>query len=162
MISDFKFQISNLLAAPLFAATNLKFEISNLNFLGMDTRDLYTWGSIALIVIGSTAGEVLIAKGMQRIGDLGELRRRAGLSVAIRAVVSEPLFWFGILFMAVGYFSLLIGLSWADVSLVQPASASLTFVTNAFAARIFLHEKVDTRRWMSAVFVAAGVALLSR
>ena len=128
----------------------------------MDTRDVYTWGSIALIVIGSTAGEILIAKGMQRIGDLGELRRRAGLSAAVRAVATESLFWLGILFMALGYFSLLIGLSWADVSLVQPASASLTFVTNAFAARIFLHEKVDTRRWMAAVFVAAGVALLSQ
>lgn len=136
-------------------------DIPFFKFLGMDRRDVYTWGSIALIVIGSTAGEVLIAKGMQRIGDLGELRHRAGLSAAIRAVVTESLFWLGILFMALGYFSLLIGLSWADVSLVQPALASLTFVTNAFAARIFLHEKVDARRWMAAVFVAGGVALLS-
>ena len=133
-----------------------------MDFLGMDRRDIYTWGSIALIVIGSTAGEVLIAKAMLRIGDLGDLRRRAGLVVAIRAVATESLFWFGILFMALGYFSLLIGLSWADVSLLQPASASLTFVTNAIAARIFLHEKVDARRWFAAVFVAAGVALLSQ
>ena len=132
-----------------------------MDFLGMDRRDIYTWGSIALIVIGSTAGEVLIAKAMQRIGDLGELRRKTGLGSAIRAVLTESLFWLGILFMALGYFSLLIGLSWADVSLLQPASASLTFVTNAIAARIFLHEKVDTRRWLAAVFVAGGVALLS-
>ena len=132
-----------------------------IGFLGMDRRDIYTWGSIALIVIGSTAGEVLIAKAMQRIGDLGVLRRRAGLGTAVRAVATESLFWLGILFMALGYFSLLIGLSWADVSLLQPASASLTFVTNAVAARMFLHEKVDARRWFAAVFVAAGVALLS-
>jgi hypothetical protein len=160
MISNFRFQISDLPAA-LFTAGNLKSGILNLNFPGMDRRDVYTWGSIALIVIGSTAGEVLIAKGMQRVGDLSQLRRAAGLSAAIRAVMNESLFWLGILFMALGYFSLLIGLSWADVSLVQPASASLTFVTNAFAARIFLHEKVDTRRWLAAVFVAGGVALLS-
>jgi drug/metabolite transporter (DMT)-like permease len=67
----------------------------------------------------------------------------------------------GIAFMAIGYFSLVIAFSWADASLVIPASGSLTFVTNAFAARIFLHERVDKRRWFAAVFVAAGVALLS-
>jgi len=44
---------------------------------------------------------------------------------------------------------------------VAPASASLTFIGSAFAAKIFLHEKVDRRRWLAAVLVAAGVALLA-
>jgi uncharacterized membrane protein len=56
---------------------------------------------------------------------------------------------------------LLFGLSWGDVSLIAPASASLTFVTNAVAARIFLHERVDHRRWMAAALVAGGVVLLA-
>ena len=47
--------------------------------------------------------------------------------------------------MAAAFFSLLFALSWADVSLVAPASASLTFVANAVAAKIFLHERVDHR-----------------
>jgi drug/metabolite transporter (DMT)-like permease len=51
-------------------------------------------------------------------------------------------------------------LSWGDVSLVAPAAASLTFIGNAVAAKIFLHEKVDRRRWMAALLVAGGVALL--
>jgi drug/metabolite transporter (DMT)-like permease len=42
-----------------------------------------------------------------------------------------------------------------------PASSSLTFITNAIAARIFLHEKVDRRRWAATLFVAAGVVLLA-
>ena len=63
--------------------------------------------------------------------------------------------------MALAFFSLLVGLSWADVSLVAPASASITFVTNAIAAKLFLKENVDRRRWFSAVFVAAGVLLLA-
>ena len=63
--------------------------------------------------------------------------------------------------MAVAFFSLLVGLSWADVSLVAPAAASLTFVTNAIAARIFLKENVDRRRWFAALFVAAGVLLIA-
>jgi drug/metabolite transporter (DMT)-like permease len=63
--------------------------------------------------------------------------------------------------MGVAFYSLLVALSWNDVSLVGPAAASLTFVANAFAARIFLKERVDRRRWMAALFVAAGVFLLA-
>jgi drug/metabolite transporter (DMT)-like permease len=44
---------------------------------------------------------------------------------------------------------------------VAPASASITFVTNAIAAQIFLKEKVDHRRWFAAIFVAGGVLLLA-
>jgi len=47
------------------------------------------------------------------------------------------------------------------VSLVGPAAASLTFIGNAFAAKLFLREKVDRRRWMAALLVAGGVALLA-
>jgi drug/metabolite transporter (DMT)-like permease len=125
-------------------------------------REFYTWASIAVIVIGSTAGDIFIAMAMQRVGDVSKLRRRAGVLGVVRAVVSTTQFWSGIFFMAIGYFSLLVALSWADVSLVVPASASLTFVTNAAVARVVLHENVDRRRWFSAVFVAAGVALLAQ
>ena len=125
-------------------------------------RDFYTWASIALIVLGSTAGEVLIARTMHRVGHVGQLRRRVGTLNTVWAVLRKPLFWSGIFFMAIGYFSTLVALSWADASLVIPASASLTFVTNAIAARTLLHENVDRRRWFAAVFVAAGVALLAQ
>jgi drug/metabolite transporter (DMT)-like permease len=79
----------------------------------------------------------------------------------IGRVLRTPTFLFGILAMATAFFSLLYGLSWGDVSLVVPASASLTFVANAVAARIFLHERVDHRRWSAAVLVAGGVVLLA-
>jgi drug/metabolite transporter (DMT)-like permease len=44
---------------------------------------------------------------------------------------------------------------------VVPAAASLAFVTNAIAAKFFLHEDVDRRRWLAAVLVCFGVALLA-
>jgi len=34
-------------------------------------------------------------------------------------------------------------------------------VTNAVAAKIFLHERIDHRRWVAALLVAAGVVLLA-
>lgn len=125
-------------------------------------KDLYTWAAITSVVITSTAGDVLLANAMQRIGDLGELRARRGLVAVVRRVLGSGRFLLGLGFMSMAFFSLLVGLSWADVSLVAPASASLTFVTNAVAAKLFLNENVDRRRWIAAIFVAAGVAFLAQ
>jgi drug/metabolite transporter (DMT)-like permease len=125
-------------------------------------KTLYTWTAIAVITVASTAGESLLAHAMQRIGDLGELRRREGILACVRRVFTTPTVFIAISFMAVAFFSLLFGLSWADLSLVGPAAAALTFLTNALAAKFFLKEKVDRRRWIAAVFVGAGVALLAR
>jgi drug/metabolite transporter (DMT)-like permease len=69
--------------------------------------------------------------------------------------------WLGVCFMALAFFSLMFALSWADVSLVAPAAASITFLSNAVAARFFLHEKVDRRRWMAALLVGCGVVLIA-
>jgi drug/metabolite transporter (DMT)-like permease len=117
---------------------------------------------IGSIVVTSTAGDVLQAHAMRQIGDLGAIRQRHGLIEASRRVLSSPAFMLGLLFMAMAFFSLLISLSWGSVSVVGPASASLTFIANAVAAQIFLKERVDRRRWLAALFVAAGVALLAR
>ncbi len=121
----------------------------------------YTWGAILVVVLSSTAGDILISHSMKRIGDLGELRQRKGILHVTGRVLTSYNFLLGLACMACSFFSLLFALSWADVSLVGPASASLTFIANAFAARIFLRERVDVRRWTAALLVAAGVTLLA-
>lgn len=116
---------------------------------------------IAAIVISATIGDVMIAAAMRSIGDLDDIKTARGLSGAVLAVVSNAQFVVGVFFMAISFFSLLFALSHADLSLVAPASASLTFVTNAVAAKIFLKENVDRRRWIAAVCVCAGVILMA-
>jgi drug/metabolite transporter (DMT)-like permease len=116
---------------------------------------------IAAIVVTSTVGEVLTAAAMKSIGDLDEIRARSGMKGAIRAVVTCPLFFAGVSFLALGFFSLLFALNHLNLSLVAPASASLTLVTNAIAAKLFLHENVDRRRWTAAVLVCIGVYFLA-
>ena len=121
----------------------------------------YTWGSIALMVSCSTVGDVLISKTMKSVGDLGERRRQTGLLSVISCIARARTLWIGLFFMTITFYTLLFALSHADVSLVVPAATSLTFVTNAFAARFYLHENVDRRRWLAALFVCVGVALLA-
>jgi len=121
---------------------------------------LYTWSGIAAIVVASTSGDVLLSHAMKEVGDLGELRKQSGLIKVVGTVIRNRYFLLGLLAMTIAFYGLLFGLSWGDVSLVAPASASLTFVANAVAAKFFLHERVDHRRWIAALLVAGGVALL--
>lgn len=116
---------------------------------------------IAAVVLTSTTGEVLTAAAMKSIGDLDEIRARSGMAGAIRAVVGCPLFLAGVSFLALAFFALLFALNHLDLSLVAPASASLTLVTNAVAAKLFLKENVDRRRWTAAALVCLGVYLLA-
>jgi drug/metabolite transporter (DMT)-like permease len=115
---------------------------------------------IGAIVLTATAGDVFIASAMRAVGDLDQIKAARGLRGAISAVVSERRFLAGATCMALSFFSLLFSLSHADVSLIAPAAGSLTFVSNAVAAKWVLHENVDRRRWLAAVFVCCGVALL--
>lgn len=124
-------------------------------------KHTYTWAAIVAIIIASTAGDVLLARAMKQVGDVGELWRQQGLFAVVGRTLRNPNFFLGVAAMAVAFYSLLFGLSWGDVSLIAPASASLTFVANAFAARLFLRERVDHRRWIAALLVAGGVALMA-
>ena len=120
------------------------------------------WGGIVAVVLTSTAGDVLQSSAMKQVGDVGLIRRSCGLEEVLRRVLSNRRFLLAVFFMALGFFSLIITLSWGDVSVVGPAAASLAFIVDAAAAKLFLKEHVDRRRWLAALFVAGGVALLTR
>jgi drug/metabolite transporter (DMT)-like permease len=128
---------------------------------GSDPSAWLAAAMIASVVLTSTTGEVLTAAAMKSIGDLDEIRTRSGFLGAVRAVVTCPLFFAGVFFLAVAFFALLFALNHLNLSLVAPASASLTLVTNAIAGKIFLKENVDRRRWAAAVLVCIGVYLLA-
>lgn len=118
-------------------------------------------GMIAAIVTLSSTGEVIMAAAMKSIGDLGRIRERRGLLGVIRVVLASPLFFAGLAFLTLAFFSLLFALNHMPLSLVAPVSASLPLVVNAVAARFFLKENVDHRRWAAAVLVCVGVYLMA-
>ena len=123
---------------------------------------MLTWIAISTVAALAIAGEVLIAAAMQKLGDLDIIRERSGLAGAIRAVVSSPLFLTGTFCMALNFFAMLYTLSLVDFTLAMPGIASFTYVGNAVAAKLFLHENVDKRRWLAVGFVCVGVYLISK
>src|SRR5215813_591238 len=129
------------------------------------TSIFHTWSAILTVAALAVTGEVLIAAAMRRLGDLDDLRTHPGLLGylgPIRAVLSSPVFLVGALCMALNFFAMLYTLSIVDLSLAAPATASLTYIGNAVAAKVFLRENVDRRRWIAALFVCAGVVLLAQ
>jgi uncharacterized membrane protein len=113
-----------------------------------------------MLVLASSAGDVMLSAAMKRIGDLDDIRIRKGLLAVITHVIREKLFLLGLTCLIFSFFCLLTALSWGDASLVAPASASLTYICSAILAKLFLHENVDRRRWLSAALVCVGVLLL--
>ena len=126
------------------------------------TSAIVAWTCIAFVAALAIAGEVLIAGAMRQIGDLDLVRERSGLSGTVRTVLSNPTFLAGAFCMALNFFAMLFTLSRVDLSLAAPGIASFNYVGNAVAARLFLHEDVDRRRWLAVLCVALGVFLIAR
>ena len=118
------------------------------------------WVAIILVSAFAVLGEVLLAAGMRQIGDLDGIRAQGGLPAAVRTVLSNVLFLVGAICMALNFFCMLFALSIAQLSLAGPAIGALTYIGNALAAKLFLHERVDRRRWLATLCVAVGVVLL--
>lgn len=128
----------------------------------IEPQALQVWSSIAFVAALAVAGEVLIAAGMRQIGDLDLIRESSGIFGAVKAVLTSVKFVIGAVCMALNFFAMLFALSIAELSLAAPAIASLTYIGNAVAAKLFLREHVDQRRWFATACVALGVVLLSR
>jgi multidrug transporter EmrE-like cation transporter len=131
----------------------------------LTTSLLHTWTAILTVAVLAITGEVLIAAAMRRLGDLDHLRTGPGFRGylgPIRAILSSPIFLTGALCMALNFFAMLYTLSIVDLSLAAPAIASITYIGNAAAAKIFLRENVDHRRWLAAIFVCIAVVLLAK
>jgi drug/metabolite transporter (DMT)-like permease len=118
-----------------------------------------TFLTIAIVVAGGSIGDVFVTKGMKEIGEISTLNLVALARIAGRTMANG---WFliGLFFMAVSFVSFLAVLSWADLSLVLPAT-STSFVITALGAKWYLKERISRVRWTGILLVCAGVALIS-
>ncbi len=114
---------------------------------------------IAAIVLADSIGDVLLTLGMKEVGEISTLRPGALLAVG-RKVITNRWFLYGLFFLAVTFFSFLIVLSWADLSLVFPAK-SLVYVASTLGAKFILGERVTPQRWAGVSLVCLGAALTS-
>jgi drug/metabolite transporter (DMT)-like permease len=113
---------------------------------------------IGIVVFAGTGGEIALTHAMKRIGET----RHSTLEDELRIIgrgFKQGWMWLGIAMMAVSFFSLLLLLSWADVSFVVPATAS-SYVVGTLGAKLLLGERVNKSRWAGVALVSIGVALV--
>lgn len=106
----------------------------------------------------STGGEIAMTHGMKQVGEPESFRPMALLRF-IKKAISSGWIWFALPLLAASFYSLLILLSWAPLSVVIPASAS-NYVVGTFGAKYLLREQVSPKRWMGVIMVCIGVTLV--
>jgi bacterial/archaeal transporter family protein len=114
---------------------------------------------ITIIVLSTAASDILIARGSRQLRILSAFSPDETAAVG-RRILSNLSLLSGIAMAALSFFSFLIVLSWADLSLVMPAT-SVSYVIATLGANIVLKERINALRWTGAVFVCLGVALIS-
>lgn len=114
---------------------------------------------IAIIVLADSAGDVLLTKGMRQVGEVSTFVPRELLAIA-RKAVRNPHFVASIGFMVTHFIGFLMVLSWADLSVVFPAT-TLVYVFGTLAAKFFLQETISVHRWAGTMLVCLGVGMVS-
>lgn len=113
---------------------------------------------LVFFICCSTGGEIAMTYGMKRVDEPESFRPMALLRFLGKAVQSGWV-WLAMPLLAASFYSLLILLSWAPISLVIPASA-LNYVVGTFGAKYLLKEDVTAKRWVGVLLVCAGVTLV--
>ena len=113
---------------------------------------------LVFFICCSTGGEIAMTHGMKQVGEPESFHPRALLRFLGLAIRSGWI-WLALPLLAGSFYSLLILLSWAPLSVVIPASA-FNYVVGTIGAKYLLKEQVSPKRWMGVVMVCLGVALV--
>lgn len=113
---------------------------------------------LVFFICCSTGGEIVMTFGMKQVGAPEGFRPRALLRF-LRNAVRNGWVWLALPLLGASFYSLLVLLSWAPLSVVIPASAS-NYVVGTVGAKYILKEQVSAKRWMGVATVCAGVALV--
>ncbi len=116
-----------------------------------------TWLAVLILSLADSAGDLLLACGMKKVGAVEKMNWREGVNLA-RNVITNPAIISGIACQAIAFFTFISVLSWADISFVRPATA-LTYVFSMLGAKLMLKETFTRERFMGIVLIGVGVVI---
>ena len=117
-----------------------------------------TLAFLGLMVLASSAGDIFLKQGMQRI----EVQLdAASLGSAFAQTVASGLIWLGIACLLANFVIYLMLLSWADYSYLLPAS-SFGYALVALLGVLVLGESVSPGRWAGVGLICLGVGVVGR
>jgi len=113
---------------------------------------------IMVMVILGPLGNVLLGKGMKRIG-VASGWNQAGLLHFLTQLSGSGVIWLGLLCLMAFFTAYMLVLSWADYSYVQPASA-VAYAMVALLGHFLLGEVVTPVRWAGVLIICLGVLVV--
>jgi drug/metabolite transporter (DMT)-like permease len=117
-----------------------------------------TYLLILIMVIFGPLGNVLLGKGMKRIGATS-MGTPAELIDLLARVLRSGTIWLGIGSLITFFVAYMLVLSWADYSYVQPASA-VAYGMVALLAHFMLREVITPVRWLGVLIICLGVLVV--
>jgi drug/metabolite transporter (DMT)-like permease len=115
---------------------------------------------VALMVLFTSSGDVLLSKGMKQIGAVN-IASAGALAHAFAGILANGAIWFGVLALILSMICYMVTLSWADYSFVQPAAA-IGYAVVPFLGYLLLGESVTSLRWAGVLCICTGVLLITR
>jgi len=117
------------------------------------------WILVGFIIACSTASDLLNTAGMRVHGEVTDFKPK-GILRFVQGLFGNSYVLGGVLALVLSFFALMSLLSIAPVSFALPATAGSFLIETALAKAIF-KEDVHWQRWLGAVVVGLGVALLA-
>lgn len=121
---------------------------------------LKTYLLIVVMIITGPLGNVLLAMGMKRAGEVVVWPPSQLLHTGLRIFTTGPI-WLGIASLITFFVAYMLALSGADYSFVQPAS-SLAYGVVALLGYWMLGERVSPLHWVGIAVICLGILVVGR
>ncbi|HOI94008.1 MAG TPA: hypothetical protein PK250_04810 [Syntrophobacter fumaroxidans] len=113
---------------------------------------------LTIAVFAQAIGNACLSKGMKGIAP--DQFNGSFSAMLLLDAMREPLIWLGTLLLILFLVMFSATLTWADLSLVLPATA-FGYILNVFFGYHFLNETVSNARWAGTVLIFVGVVLVA-
>lgn len=117
------------------------------------------WLPLAIIVLSTSAADLLKSVGMRKHGEVHDFRPGA-FGRAMLAIIQNRFVIAAVLLDFISFLAFVALLSVAELSFAVPATAAI-FALETICAKILLKENVNWMRWVGALFIVCGIGLLS-
>ncbi|SRR6266851_1812731 len=114
---------------------------------------------LLLALLAEAGGNVCLSQGMREMSAASQLGGLAIVVLLLRGLTS-PTIWLGMGLLGVFFGLYAAALSWADLSVVLPATA-LGYVLNVAGGAYVLHEAVPPARWAGSLLIGLGICCVS-
>lgn len=118
-----------------------------------------TYFAILLMIIFGPLGNVMLGKGMKRVGEVS-VHNPAQILHILVTIFSTAEIWIGIAFLIAFFLTWMLVLSWADYTFVQP-STSISYGMVALLSHFLLREAIAPLRWLGVLVICMGVFIVS-